>query len=191
MALYKHIRKLWEKPKQNIRDLHMQRLIQWRKEPVTLRIDRPTRLDRARSLGYKAKQGYLVVRQRVLRGGRMRPWPGGRRPKNQRRRKILSMNYQTIAELRAAKDYTNCEVLNSYWVGEDGKNIWYEVILVDKSHPVIKKDKNIRWISDPASTRRVFRGKTSSARRSRGLHSKGKGSEKIRPSQRANLRRAK
>ena len=31
------------------------------------------RIDRARSLGYKPKQGVIIVRQRVIRGGRMRP----------------------------------------------------------------------------------------------------------------------
>ncbi|KKT75754.1 MAG: 50S ribosomal protein L15e, partial [Candidatus Peregrinibacteria bacterium GW2011_GWA2_44_7] len=40
-----------------------------RKEPVTLVLEHPTRLDRARSLGYKAKQGCIVARQRVGRGG--------------------------------------------------------------------------------------------------------------------------
>ena len=45
-----------------------ERRIQWRKEENFLRIERPTRLDRARALGYKAKQGYVVVRARVRKG---------------------------------------------------------------------------------------------------------------------------
>jgi len=192
MAVYKYIRDLWKKPKTSLKEIHKERLIQWRREAVTERIRKPTRLDRARSLGYRAKQGFIMVRQRVSRGGRMRPTiKHGRRPKHNRQRKVLGMSYQTIAETRASKKFTNCEVLNSYWVAEDGKSVWYEIILVDKSHPVIKKDKNIKWITQKQHTRRVFRGLTSSAKKSRGLLNKGKGAEKVRPSQRANKRTAK
>ena len=41
--------------------------------PVIHRCTRPTRPDKARRLGYKAKQGYVVYRVRVRRGGRKRP----------------------------------------------------------------------------------------------------------------------
>ena len=58
------------------------------------------------------------------------------------------MSIQRIAEARADRKYPNLEVLNSYWVGEDGKNKWFEVILVDPHHPVIKSDKNLNWICD-------------------------------------------
>ena len=122
MGMYKYIKTLWEKPKKNIKEIQKKRLIEWRKELSTVRISNPTRLDRARSLGYKAKQGYILVRQRVLRGGRMRPqFKAGRRPKHSRRKKILNKNYAQIAEERANKSYSNCEVLNSYYVGKDGK----------------------------------------------------------------------
>jgi large subunit ribosomal protein L15e len=91
-----------------------------------------------------------------------------------------------MAEERAAKRYPNMEVLNSYWVGEDGKNVWYEIILVDKHHPSIIADKDLNWICGSAHKNRVFRGKTSAGRKGRGLHWKGKGAEKARPSVRAN-----
>merc|ERR1712023_282394 len=42
-----------------------------------MRVPHPTRPDKARKLGYKAKQGYAVFRQRVRRGGRKRPVPKG------------------------------------------------------------------------------------------------------------------
>ncbi len=190
MSLYKHIRKIWERPKKNLKDIWSQRLIEWRKEPVTLRIERPTRIDRARSLGYRAKQGYIVVRQRVLRGGRQRPdIKGGRRPKHNTQRKVLHKNYQQIAEEKANRKFKNCEVLNSYFVAKDGRFYWYEVILVDKEHPSIKADKRISWINDKQHARRAFRGLTSSARKARGLRNKGKGAEKARPSRRSNLRK--
>jgi large subunit ribosomal protein L15e len=39
------------------------------------------------------------------------------------------------------------EVLNSYWVWQDGVNKWYEVIMVDPSSPSIKTDKVVGWVS--------------------------------------------
>ncbi len=184
MSMYKHIRKLWKRPKQDLKELWKSRLIKWRREPSTLRIDRPTRLDRARSLGYKAKQGIFVIRQRVLKGGHTRPGnKKGRRPKTQRRRLVLDKNYQQVAEERTSKKYVNCEVLNSYWVAEDGKYKWYEIILVDRAHPAIRSNKNLNWISKQKG--RAHRGLTSSARKARGLRNKGKGAEKLRPSKHA------
>jgi large subunit ribosomal protein L15e len=40
---------------------------------VIHRASRPSRLDKARRLGYKAKQGYVIYRVRVRRGGRKKP----------------------------------------------------------------------------------------------------------------------
>ena len=149
MGVYKHVRNLWKKPKQN--ELWRERLIAWRKETVTTRISRPTRIDRARSLGYKAKQGYIMVRQRVKRGGHTRPQiRKGRRPKRYGTRLNLDKNYQQIAEQRCQKKFVNLMVLNSYWVAQDGKNYWYEVILIDPDHPVIKSDKKLQWIKNPS-----------------------------------------
>ncbi|MBW2990981.1 50S ribosomal protein L15e [Candidatus Woesearchaeota archaeon] len=179
MGMYKHIRELWKKPKKNLGEVQRNRLILWRKQPVTVRIKKPTRIDRARSLGYKAKQGFIVLRQRVIRGGRMKPThKKGRRPKRYTRTKTLKKNYQWIAEERAVKKYTNCEVLNSYWVGQDGKHYWYEVILIDRNHPNIKKDIYLKRIAKQRG--RVHRGLTSAGKKTRGLRKKGKGAEKIR-----------
>ncbi|MBS3096171.1 50S ribosomal protein L15e [Candidatus Woesearchaeota archaeon] len=189
MGMYQYIREAWNKPKEGLGQLWQQRLIKWRQEPATIRIERPTRLDSARSLGYKAKQGYVMVRQRVNRGGRQRPKiRHPRRPKAMSRRKDLTMNYQTVAEQRAAKKYPNCEVLNSYYVGQDGLHYWYEVVLVDKSHPQILADPRISWIAEPQHKGRVYRGLTSAGKRGRGLMGKGKGYEKVRPSLRAHDR---
>lgn len=46
---------------------------EYRQLPSLCRVPRPTRPDKARRLGYKAKQGYVVYRVRVRRGGRKRP----------------------------------------------------------------------------------------------------------------------
>lgn len=178
MGLYKYLREAWKKPSDSVLDEHRERLIKWRRQPATLRIERPSRLDRARSLGYKAKQGFLVVRQRVDRGGRMRDTTGrgGRRPKTARRFMILDKNYKAVAEVRAAKSYVNCEVLNSYFVAKDGKNYWFEIILVDRTHPNIVNDPHLKALVSRKD--RAVRGLTSSGRKGRGLRHKGKGFEK-------------
>jgi len=188
--LYQRIRNLWKgTPSKELKELRFTRLIEWRKEGAVIRIQRPTRLDRARALGYRAKQGILLARVRVLRGGRKRrgSLKKGRRSKNATARKIVDKSYQTIAEQRANRDFMNCEVVNSYEVGKDGRYAFYEVILIDRDHPQIKKDEQLKGLAKRRG--RVFRGLTSSGRKSRGLRHKGKGAEKVRPSRAANYKR--
>jgi large subunit ribosomal protein L15e len=183
MGFYKYIQESWTKPGEGlVRQLSRVRLPQWRKAEVVSRIERPTRIDRARSLGYKAKKGFVMVRVRVGRGGLEKTRPHAhRRPKRMGVTKFSPRkSAQWIAEERAARKYPNLEVLNSYWVGQDGKNKFYEVILVDPLQPSIVRDKTISWIQYQKS--RVFAGKTSAGKRSRGLIEKGKGTEKNRPS---------
>ena len=165
MSMYKYIRNVWKQPKKNLGELWQKRLIEWKKEPTTIRVARPTRLDKARSLGYKAKPGFIIVRQRLIRQKRQRPkFASGRRSKHMRRKKVLNMSYQWIAEQRVERKYVNCTALNSYYVGEDGGYYWYEIILVDRDHPAIKADKNINWICSKKG--RAERGLTSAARKS-------------------------
>lgn len=191
MGLYKFLSKLW-KDKKQIRKLLGDRLIQWRKEDTVVKVERPTRIDKARSLGYKAKQGILVARVRVKRGGRKRPKiKKGRRSKKRGRRKIVGKSYQWVAEERANRKFHNFEVLNSYYLAQDGKHYWYEVILVDPSHPVINKDKHLKWLCEKQHKGRVYKGLTSAGRKSRGLRHKGKGAEKLRPSLRSHSRKGK
>ena len=149
-SMYDHVGDQWKKPDTSFESPQQQRMIQWRKEENFSRIERPTRIDRARSLGYKAKPGYIVVRAHVRRGGLRKPTiKGGRKPAAKGISKItMGKNTQRIAEERAAKRYPNMEVLNSYWVGDDGKSFFYEVIMVDPVHPAIMKDSKINWITD-------------------------------------------
>ena len=120
--------------------------VAWRTEPTIHRIVRPSRLDRARRLGYKAKQGIVIVRARVGRGGMRKQRPvSGRRPKHigvVRIKQGISM--RKVAERRVGEKFANLEVLGSYFLHKDGMNIWYEVILVDPSHPAISKDREMR-----------------------------------------------
>lgn len=171
--MYKYMKALWKKPSENIGEIQKSRLVQWRTEPVVMKLERPTRIDRARSLGYTAKQGVIVSRVRINRGGRKTPdMPGGRRPMRSGRFFTLNKSKQQVAEEKAARKYMNMEVINSYWAGEDGKYIWYEVILADRTHPSVKSNKSLR---DATSRRgKVTRGLTSSGRKSRGLQHKGK-----------------
>jgi large subunit ribosomal protein L15e len=103
----------------------------------------------------------------------------------------LSKAKQVVAEERAATTFPNMEVLNSYWVGEDGMHTWFECILVDPHHPAIAADKTVRWITQSQHTSRAFRGLTSAGKKSRGLHRKGRGAEKMRPSLAARKNRGK
>ena len=190
-SMYSYIADAWNVPEKSyLRELNRERKILWRREENFIRIERPTRLDRARALGYKAKQGYVVVRARVRKGSLgKRTIKGGRRAKRKGMNKITAgKSLQRMAEERTAKRYPNMEVLNSYWVGADGQQEWYEVILVDPAHPVIKSDNKINWICDNASSGRVYRGKTSAGQKGRGMRTTGKGAEKSRPSRRANKR---
>ncbi len=188
MALYKRLRELWQSPE--IEPILRNYMIQWRREPVILRIDRPTRLDRARSLGYKAKKGFIVVRVHIKRGGKKKPlFKGGRKSKKMRRRLVLSKSYQVIAEQRTNKNFVNMTVLNSYYLAKDGQRYYFEVILVDPE--IVKNYKGYEWLSYPEHRTRVYHGKTSAGRKSRGLRGKGHGREKIRPSLRAHNRKGK
>jgi len=193
-SMYQYIADAWKNPdKTYVKDLNKQRRILWRREENFCRVEKPTRLDRARKLGYKAKQGYVIVRARVRKGGfRKRTIHSGRRAKRKGITKMMTgKSMQRMAEERAQKRYPNLEVLNSYWVGMDGQQEWYEIIMVDPHHPVIMSDPKINWICDNSHSGRVYRGKTSAGQRGRGLHKKGKGVEKNRPSIKANNRRAK
>ncbi len=188
---YSLIRNEWKNLKHSkIYGLQKERMISWRKGGALERVDYPTRLDRARNAGYKAKEGYVVVRSRVRRGGQHRPKiMGGRRPRRLAYTKMtVKKSIQVIAEERAADKYPNMEVLNSYYVGEDGLYKYYEVIFVDKFNPQIFNDKNISWIAEPQNKGRVYRGLTSAGYKNRGLGHGRTGSDKSRPSIRSNGR---
>jgi len=169
-GLYHYLQQTWKKPNPiRLREL----MVQWRSEQSVLKIENPTRLDRARALGYKAKKGIIVARVRVPRGGRQRHRTNkGRRSKRHTIRKVVQMSYQWVAEQRANKYFENLEVLNSYNIGKDGKYYFYEVILVDPTRPEIKNDPVYNWICKKTNQKRVYRGLTSAGKKSRGLTSK-------------------
>jgi large subunit ribosomal protein L15e len=145
------------------------RLIGWRKQNAVVRAENPTNPKRAHALGYKAKQGFVIARARIRKGGRTRPKPaGGRKPSHAGRlRYTPKKSLQQMAEERISRRFPNMAVLNSYFVADDGVSKWYEAILVDPHHPVVMKDHKLKWISKQKS--RVFRGLTLAGKKMRAL----------------------
>ncbi|MCW3997198.1 MAG: 50S ribosomal protein L15e [Candidatus Bathyarchaeota archaeon] len=172
---YKYIAKEWAKPEESfVEDLMKQRLILYRKQPTTIRIEKPTRLDRARSLGYKAKQGYVVARTRIRRGGLRKKRPkAGRRPKRMGVAKFKpAKSLKLIAEERTGKKFPNLEVLNSYWVGEDGRSKWFEVIMVNKT--VLSRQHNFKTQKAKRANQNLLNLANQRGRANRGLTASGK-----------------
>ena len=134
--------KLWKENSPELRD----RVISWRKQDAVTRIEKPSRILRARRLGYKAKQGIIVIRMRVGTGGMRRKRPtGGRRPKHLGITRIkAAVNMKQVADRRVLERYPNMALLGSYFIYKDGMHYWFEVILADPSHPRIIKDKELR-----------------------------------------------
>lgn len=78
MGAYKYIGELYKKKQSDVlRFLLRVRCWEYRQLNVIHRASRPSRPDKARRLGYKAKQGYVVYRVRVRRGNRKKPVPKG------------------------------------------------------------------------------------------------------------------
>jgi large subunit ribosomal protein L15e len=61
-SMYDYVGDLWKKPDTSYQSPLKNRMIEWRREENYIRVDHPLRIDRARALGYKAKQGYIIVR---------------------------------------------------------------------------------------------------------------------------------
>lgn len=145
---YSYLSSAWRNSNESyVKNLMRELLIKWRKEPTVVRVEKPTRIDKARRLGYKAKQGFVIVRVKVRRGGARKSRPrSGRRPKAMGVKKYTrAKSLKRIAIEKAARKFPNLTPLNAYWVWEDGKRVWFEVIMVDTHHPVIKKDEKIQF----------------------------------------------
>ena len=139
---------LWKENAPEIRE----RAIGWRKENAVTRIEKPSRIQKARRLGYKAKQGIIVVRMRVGTGGMRRKRPrSGRRPKHLGVTRIKAdVSMKAVADRRVLERYPNMKLLGSYYLYKDGMHYWFEVILADPSHPRVSKDKELRKRLIPA-----------------------------------------
>mgnify|MGYP001956435715 FL=1 len=190
---YKYVEELWKKKQSDVmRFLQRIRVWEYRQLPSICRVTRPTRPDKARRLGYKAKQGFVIYRARVRRGGRKRPVNKGQvygKPVHCGITKLkFARNLKSVAEERAARRCGALRVLNSYWLNQDSVYKYYEVIMVDPMHKCIREDPRINWICNPTHKHREMRGLTSAGRKYRGLHGKGHNFTKSRPSKRATWR---
>ena len=104
---YKYIAEAWAKRDRSyVDELMRQRLVEWRRQSAVTRIEKPTRLDKARKLGYRAKQGFVLARVRVRRGGMRKQRPkAGRRQKRMGVKKFKpSKSLRLIAEERVARN---------------------------------------------------------------------------------------
>merc|ERR1739845_98502 len=184
----------------NLRKMGAYRYLQelWKKKqlPTMHRVTRPSRPDKARRLGYKAKQGVVIWRVAVRRGSRKTNTPKGivyGKPKRQGINQMKSRkNLRSIAEERVGRKMGALRVLNSYWVGQDGTYKFYEVICVDPAHNAVRNDAKLNWICNPTHKHREIRGLTGAGKQFRGLRKRGDRVNNRRPSKNANyLRRNK
>ncbi|KAI8049671.1 ribosomal protein L15e [Syncephalis plumigaleata] len=183
MGAYKYIEELYKKKQSDVlRFLLRVRCWEYRQLNVIHRASRPTRPDKARRLGYKAKQGYVIYRIRVRRGGRKRPVPKGATYGKPHSMGVNELKYQHshryTAENRIGRRCPNLRVLNSYWVNQDSTYKYFEVILVDPNHKAIRSDPRINWIVNSVHKHREARGLTAIGRKNRGV-GKGHGYNKF------------
>jgi large subunit ribosomal protein L15e len=187
MTFYKTMKGTFANEYKTRSDEYKTRLSLWSSQPSVSRIDKPTNIARARELGYKAKQGVVVVRVRVLGGKKKRQQAGGgRKPSKSGRFFSRQKSPQSIAEERAATKFSNCEVMNSYFVGEAGTEKYFEVIMLDRTSPVVLSDAQYSQVVRQKG--RASRGLTYQGRKHRGIRNKGFGTARFRPSKRANNR---
>eukprot|EP00923_Selenidium_pygospionis_P036234 GHVN01063559.1.p1 GENE.GHVN01063559.1~~GHVN01063559.1.p1 ORF type:complete len:206 (+),score=5.64 GHVN01063559.1:71-688(+) len=195
MGAYKYLEELWKKKQSDVLQFLMRiRTWEYRHLPAVHRCTRPSRPDKARRLGYKAKQGYVIYRVRVRRGDRKKKVAKGivyGKPSNSGIHQMKSRrNLRSVAEERVGRKICGgLRVLNSYWVGQDALCKYYEIILVDPMHNGIRNDPRINWICKGVHTHRELRGLTSAGKKGRGLRNKGLGTNALRPSRRQNWKR--
>merc|ERR1712131_92003 len=125
-------------------------IVEARQNDEVHRVERPTYLERARKLGYKAKQGYSIWVVKIGKGDAFRDYNNG----NTRGKCVNagihqikpSLNKQAEAEQIIGKKLGSLRVLGSYKIGCDLKSHYFEVIMVDPMHNAIRNDYKINWI---------------------------------------------
>eukprot|EP00054_Salpingoeca_dolichothecata_P031343 m.263194 g.263194 ORF g.263194 m.263194 type:complete len:206 (-) comp26836_c0_seq1:90-707(-) len=178
MGAYKYLEELYKRKQSDIiRFLQRVRCWHYRQLNSLHRVPKPTRPDKARRLGYKAKQGFVIYRVRVKRGGRKRPVPKGAtygKPTNQGVNHLkFQRSLRSVAEERAGRKLGGLRVLNSYWVAQDATYKYFEVILVDPTHKAIRQDPRVNWICKAVHKHRELRGLTAAGKKNRGKQGRG------------------
>uniref|UniRef100_A0A2K5ZUC6 Ribosomal protein L15 n=1 Tax=Mandrillus leucophaeus TaxID=9568 RepID=A0A2K5ZUC6_MANLE len=160
MGAYKYIQEQWRKKQSDVMCFLLRvRCWQYRQLSALHRLP----------LGYKAKQGYVIDRIRVRRGGRKCPVPKGATSSKPVDHGVNQLNLQSIAEERVGHNCGALKVLNSHWVGEDFTYKYFEVILIDPFHKVIRRNPDTQSITKPVHKHREMCGLTAAGRKSRGL----------------------
>ena len=124
MGAYKYLQELWKNKQSEVLKF-VSRIRNWelRQLPAIHRASKPTRVEKARALGYKAKQGYVIYRIRIRRGGRKRPVKKGRvygKPSSVGVTGLKNAkSIKSIAEERVGRKLPTLRLLNSYWIGQD------------------------------------------------------------------------
>jgi len=194
MGAYKYLEELWKRKQSDVMSFILRiRAWEYRQLPAIHRCTRPSRPDKARRLGYKRQQGYVIYRIRVRRGGRKKPVAKGivyGKPASQGVVQLkFARNLRNVAEERVGRKVGGLRVLNSYWAAQDATYKYFEIILVDPAHKKIRNDPRINWIVNPVHKHREMRGLTSSGKSGRGLRVRGNFAKKARPSRRASWKR--
>merc|ERR1712225_152319 len=163
MGAYAYLAELSNRKQSDVaRFLSRVRCWNYRQLNVIHRATRPSRPDKARRLGYKAKQGFVVYRVRVRRGNRKKQVAKGATFGKRTNQGVNQLKFQrslrSVAEERVARRCGGLRVLNSYWINQDGVYKYFEVILVDPSHKAIRRDARINWICDAVHKRKETRG---------------------------------
>lgn len=74
MGAYKYLEELWKRKQSDVMSFILRmRAYEFRQLPTIHRCTQSSRPDKARRMGYKKKQGYVIYRIRVRRGGRKKP----------------------------------------------------------------------------------------------------------------------
>jgi large subunit ribosomal protein L15e len=163
MGAYKYLEELWKKKQSDVMGFILRlRAWEYRQLPAIHRVSRPSRPDKAHRMGYQRKQGYVIYRVRVRRGGRKRPVAKGIVYGKPHTQGIVQLKFarslRSVAEERAGRKIGGLRVLNSYWVAQDATYKYYEVIMVDVAHNAIRNDARINWLCNAAHKHRELRG---------------------------------
>jgi len=190
MGAYKYIRQTFQNEWKGAKDdnydyslIMRQRGIEYRNSgDAVVKLDYPTNIVSAKSVGYRAKQGIFVARVRVRKGTGTHHRPKNkRRPKRQGQAKLSrKISTQGMSEQKASKKFENAEVLGSYKIAEDGKWHYYEVVLADRTASTVLSDRRLSFLAK-GQKGRAERGKTFAGRVNKPMNLKNK--RKIRAKQ--------
>lgn len=174
MGAYKYVEELYKRKQSDVlRFLQRIRCWEYRQLKAIHRASRPSRPDKARRLGYRAKQGYVIYRIRIRRGGRKRQVRKGQvmgKPAGHGVNQLKpTRSLRCLAEERAGRKLGGLRVLTSYWETHDATFKSFEVIREDPHHKAIRRDARINWIAKTTMKHREMRGLTGAGKKSRGI----------------------